>query len=208
MGFTRFDDEAFEFYEGLRADNSKTYWTEHKHVYDRSVRAPMQALLDELSERFGGEPTLFRPYRDVRFSADKSPYKTGQGGYLKLATGLGYWMQLNADGVMVGGGCFTQDRAQVQRMRSAIDEDLSGKALSALVDRLKRAGFDLGGRTVKTRPRGVPADHPRLELMRHESLTVHRMLPMEPVTTAMVAADWKRITPLIDWMTRYSPPAG
>jgi uncharacterized protein (DUF2461 family) len=82
MEFTGFRDEAFAFYDGLRADNSKTYWTAHKHVYDECVRGPMQALLDSLAPAFGGEATLFRPYRDVRFSADKSPYKTAQGGFV------------------------------------------------------------------------------------------------------------------------------
>ena len=77
-----FDDAAFAFYEGLRADNSKTYWTANKSVYERAVREPMRALLDDLAPVFDAEPALFRPYRDVRFSKDKSPYKTHQGGFL------------------------------------------------------------------------------------------------------------------------------
>jgi len=84
--------EAFDFYEGLEADNSKTYWTEHKATYDEKVLAPMVDLLAELEDEFG--PTkVFRPYRDVRFSADKSPYKTNLGAVL----GSGY----DAEGVEV-----------------------------------------------------------------------------------------------------------
>ena len=75
MTFSGWPIEAVEFYEGLEADNSKVYWQEHKAVYDRFVKAPMEELLAELADEFGAG-RLFRPYRDVRFSADKTPYKT------------------------------------------------------------------------------------------------------------------------------------
>jgi uncharacterized protein (TIGR02453 family) len=199
-GFVGFGDEAFEFYEGLRADNSKTYWMAHKHVYDEAVRAPMQALLDELAPKFDASVTLFRPYRDVRFSADKSPYKIAQGGYLSIASGIGFWMQLDADGVTTGGGFFAHDKEQTARYRASVDDDAVGDALAKLLAKLTKAGYEIGGSAVKTRPRGVSADHPRLDLMRHESLTVSREIPAgEPITVASIAAGWKRVKPLVDW---------
>ena len=67
--------EALEFFEGLEADNSKTYWNENKAIYETMVRAPMEALLAELASEWG-EGRIFRPYRDIRFSRDKAPYKT------------------------------------------------------------------------------------------------------------------------------------
>src|SRR5262249_19382540 len=103
-GFTGFGDDAFEFYEGLTADNSRTYWTARKHVEHPAVRAPMTALLDALAPVFDATPVIFRPYRDVRFSADKSPYKTAQGAFLEVEPGVGYWISVGADGVTVGGG--------------------------------------------------------------------------------------------------------
>ncbi len=91
MSFEGFPDEGLVFYEGLEADNSKTYWTRHRHTYDDAVRAPMQALLDELADEFGS-PKLFRPYRDVRFSNDKTPYKTHQGAVVNPeGRGAGAW---------------------------------------------------------------------------------------------------------------------
>ncbi len=77
-GFTGFGEGAVEFYDGLLADNSKAYWTDHRAVYERDVLAPMQALLATLEPEFGSGK-IFRPYRDVRFSKDKSPYKTACG---------------------------------------------------------------------------------------------------------------------------------
>jgi uncharacterized protein (TIGR02453 family) len=195
-----FSDDAYEFYEGLRADNSKTYWTEHKDVYSSAVRAPMQELFDQLADRFDGTAKLFRPYRDVRFSADKTPYKTAQGGVVEVAAGLGFWMQLDADGVMVGGGFQSPDTTQVTRYRAAVDDETSGTALAKLLAKLAKAGFVLGGSVVKTRPRGVAADHPRLELMRHASVTVSRRVgAAEPINATSVAADWTRVKPLVDW---------
>ncbi len=203
-GFEGFGDDAYEFYEGLTADNSKTFWTEHKHVYESAVRAPMQALLDELAPAFDGTVTLFRPYRDVRFSADKSPYKTAQGAFLEVARGVGYWMRLGADGLMIGGGLRALDTSQTARYRAAVDQDTSGVALTKLIAKLEKSGYAVGGAAVKTRPRGVAADHPRLELMRHESLTVSRRVDAdEPVTAASVAAEWRRVTPLVTWSLTY-----
>jgi uncharacterized protein (TIGR02453 family) len=209
--FDGFSDEAFEFYEGLVADNSKAYWTEHKHVYEQHVRSPMQALLDSLAPAFGATPTMFRPYRDVRFGADKSPYKTAQGGFLEVAHGVGYWMQLDAAGVAVGGGFHSHDKAQTARFRAAVDNDLTGRALAAAVSKLVKAGYAIGGDAVRTRPRGVPADHPRLELMRHESLTVSRRLDpadcLSPDFTKTLAGQWRKISPLVDWCGDHASPS-
>src|SRR3954451_24990715 len=82
MAFRGWPVEAVEFYEGLLADNSKTYWQARKHTYDDDVRGPMQELLTELAPEFG-QGKIFRPYRDVRFSADKTPYKTHIGAVLE-----------------------------------------------------------------------------------------------------------------------------
>ena len=88
-GFKGWPDSALDFYEGLEADNTRAYWLDHKDVYERDVKAPMEALLAELAGEFG-ESRLFRPYRDTRFSPDKSPYKTAIAarigdGYVQLS---------------------------------------------------------------------------------------------------------------------------
>ena len=91
MSFQGFPERALIFYEGLEADNSKPYWTDHRDVYERDVRAPMLALLAEVEEEFG-TGKLFRPYRDVRFAKDKTPYKVNaaasvEGLYVSLGGG-------------------------------------------------------------------------------------------------------------------------
>src|SRR5947208_7921849 len=98
-GFRGFPAEAIEFYEGLEADNSKSYWTAHKQMYDDAVRAPMQALLETLEPEFGAG-SIFRPYRDVRFSRDKSPYKTHIGAAVGELRGSVYYVQLSSEGLL------------------------------------------------------------------------------------------------------------
>lgn len=201
-----FPNEAFTFYEGLSADNSKTYWTAHKDVYERAVREPMRELLEKLAPAFEAEVALFRPYRDVRFSKDKSPYKTAQGGFLEVEPGVGYYIQVDAEGVLVGGGFHPHERSQTTRFRAAVDNPATGAEIEAITAKLAKAGFEIGGNQVATRPRGVPADHPRLDLMRREYLTVGRHPAPEEITIAAVQKDWRKLKPLITWVLSNAAP--
>lgn len=109
--FAGFGEHAVEFYDGLSADNSKAYWADHVEVYRSDVRAPMEALIAELTPEFGpgfGEGKVFRPYRDVRFARDKTPYKTHCGGVVEQGRGGGaYYVEVSSAGLRVGGGAST-----------------------------------------------------------------------------------------------------
>lgn len=209
-GFRGFPSDAVEFYAGLEADNSKDWWAAHKQVYEESVRQPIEALLAELEPAFG-PGKVFRPYRDTRFSSDKSPYKTHQGAFVAVDDGLGYYVQLDADGLYVGGGFHHHAPDQVTRYREAVDDDDSGAALTSLVGDLEASGMEIGGEVLKTRPRGVPEDHPRLELMRHKSLTAGRRhgAPAWLATRRVLSKvrdDWESMRPLVDWISTYVGP--
>lgn len=202
MAFRGWPIEAVEFYEGLEADNSKVYWQEHKTVYDRQVKAPMEELLAELADEFG-EGKLFRPYRDVRFSADKTPYKTTCAATL----GSGY-VAFSADGLSVGSGLYMPEPAALTRYRAAVDADDTGAELAAIVADLHRAGYQtMAHQVLKTAPRGFPTDHPRIELLRHKGIAMMRSWPVggwlgtrkakDRVVTALRAA-----APLNEWLAR------
>ena len=103
MGFRGFPPEALTFYEGLEADNSKAYWTANKRIYEDCVRAPMEMLCESLQAEFG-PMRIFRPYRDVRFSKDKSPYKTAIAAAGEGEGGTGYYVMLSATGLYAGAG--------------------------------------------------------------------------------------------------------
>ena len=173
MAFRGWRAEALEFFEGLEADNSKAYWQAHKTVYEQEVRAPMEALLAELEPTYG-DGKIFRPYRDVRFSADKSPYKTN------IAATIGRrYVQLNADAFGVGCGRWEMSSEDVERYRGAVDDDRSGRELVKLVEAANDAGLEISGHEVlKTAPRGYPKDHPRIELLRYKGLIGWREWPV------------------------------
>lgn len=199
MTFPGFGDAVVDFYEGLEADNTKAYWTDNKAVYEEQVRAPMLALLADLSAEFGAGK-VFRPYRDVRFSADKTPYKVQCG-----ATAGGRYVQVSADGLMAAGGYYRMTSAQVARYRAAVGDDRLGPELVAIVDDLRADGFAIAGEQLKSRPRGVDPDHPRLELLRHKSLFAWRSWPPsdelhDPALTDRVATTWRRLDPLNRWL--------
>ena len=130
MTFTGFPDEAFAFYEGLVADNTKAYWTDHKPTYDACVKAPMEALLAQLEPEFG-PATFFRPYRDVRFAKDKTPYKEHAAAVVKddPSGKSALYVQLGADGLYLGSGYFHTATDQARRLRAAIAEDRAAGAL-------------------------------------------------------------------------------
>ncbi|WP_131739439.1 DUF2461 domain-containing protein [Actinomadura roseirufa] len=208
MPFSGFADEAFTFYEGLQADNSKTYWTAHKETYERHVREPLTELCAELEEEFG-PAKLFRPYRDVRFSKDKTPYKTHQGGH----TRHGFYIQIDADGLMVAGGMYAPTPEQLRDYRAAVGSDAFGKELEAIVDDLRAAGLEIAGDRLKTRPRGTPPDHPRLDLLRHRSLYAHEGWPADPwmgtrEVVTRVRDSWRRLRPLVEWGDQHIGPPG
>jgi uncharacterized protein (TIGR02453 family) len=191
---------ALEFYEGLEADNSKVYWTDNKQIYERDVRAPMEALLAELSEEFG-EGKIFRPYRDVRFSADKSPYKTAMGA----TVGDGY-VQISAEGLFVGSGMYHLMPDQLQRYRAAVAEDSTGKQLESIAASLRKSGLDVHGTDpLKTAPRGFSKDHPRVEMLCYKGIIAAKSFPVNPwLGTAKAKTEVVKVLrkagPLNEWL--------
>lgn len=202
--FTGIPTDAFEFYADLELDNSKSFWGEHRHVYDTCVAGPMAALLADLADEFGSG-RLFRPYRDVRFSSDKSPYKDHQGGYVEVGPSCGYYVQVSSGGLMVAGGWYSATPETVARYRDVVAGP-RGDELAAILAPLREAGAVIGGDVLRTRPRGIPADHPRIELLRHRTLTAEESHDHEtpwlvtPAAGDEVRAAWRRMRPLIDWL--------
>jgi uncharacterized protein (TIGR02453 family) len=200
MAFRGWPDEALEFFEGLEADNSKTYWQQNKDRYETLVRAPMQELIDELAPEWG-EGRIFRPYRDIRFSGDKSPYKTNIAANL----GEGY-VQLSADGLGAGSGMWHMAPDQLERYREAVSQDESGAALETIVAKARAAGISVTAHEVlKTAPKGYPKDHPRIELLRNKGLIAWREWPPEAWLGTRRAKDrvvdfLRRSKPLHEWL--------
>jgi uncharacterized protein (TIGR02453 family) len=168
--------EAFDFYEGLEADNTKAYWTAHKATYEECVRAPFEALLTDLAAEFG-PGKLFRPYRDVRFAADKAPYKTNAGAVLNHTDGPVYYVAISTEGLFAASGYYMMAKDQIDRFRKAVADAKLGPAVERVVTKLEQAGYDIGGEALKRSPPGYPVDHPRIRLLRHKGLTMAKGWP-------------------------------
>lgn len=208
MAFRGWPVEAVEFFEGLEADNSKSYWQANKHVYESAVKGPMEELLAELAPEFG-EPRLFRPYRDVRFSRDKAPYKTNIAA---LLGGFGN-LELSSRGLAAGGGAVHLAPDQLDRYRRAVDDEKTGTALEEIVASIEAQGHDCGPHeALKTAPRGYPKDHPRIELLRMKGCIAWRSweigawldthAPIDRVTEFLETAQ-----PLVDWLDAHVGPS-
>ena len=207
MTFRGWPVEALEFFEGLEADNSKLYWQRNRDVYDTMVRAPMEELLEELAPEWG-EDRIFRPYRDIRFSSDKSPYKTN----IAAVIGDGY-IQLSADGLGAGRGMYEMAPDQLDRYRAAVAADRSGHELLDLSANARKAGLEVTGHEVlKTAPRGYPRDHPRIELLRFKGLIAWQHWPagawLGPRRAKTRVAEFLRLSePLSGWLATHVGPS-
>jgi uncharacterized protein (TIGR02453 family) len=213
MEFTGFGKGALTFFDELASNNNTQWWRENRPRYDLEIRAPLEYLLANLAAEFG-EAKVFRPNRDTRFSADKSPYKTqaaavvGEGA---KTPGVLY-MALSATGLHAGGGCYMPASDQLARMRAAIDDDEQGVELESSLAKLKKAKADIWSRdAVKTAPKGYRADHPRIDLLRMKGMTAMFDLGTgawlyKAEARERVAKAWRALGPLNDWLDRNVGP--
>lgn len=203
MSFTGWPEEALDFYEELEIDNSKAYWTRHKAVYEEKVLRPMAKLVEELAPEFG-DPKIFRPYRDIRFSKDKSPYKTS----IAATIGSGY-VHLSAKGLAAGDGMYHMGPGQLDRYRGAVAADGSGRDLERVISSIESGGIAITGHdTLKTAPRGYPAGHPRIRLLRFKGLIAWQEWPVEPWLGTAAAKDrivafLRTSRPLSSWLNQH-----
>lgn len=189
------------YFLGLRANNNKPWFEAHRRQYEDEVKAPMLALLADLEPEFGPPHRVSRPNRDIRFSADKSPYKLNiyadcdRGGYVAL----------DAEGLVAAGGRYMVDDTQLKRLREAVAADRTGKALVDIIAVLRKKGYEVEGQELKRVPPPYPQDHPRADLLRHKRVFYWKRWPVQPwIATARarerVAQVWRDGADLDGWM--------
>ena len=210
----------FGFLTELKGNNDRAWFQAHKRRYEEQVKGPLLAFIggfDEhlrrLSPHFVADPrpvggSLFRIYRDVRFSKDKSPYKTAAGIHFRHERARdvhapGYYLHLEPEACFAACGLWMPATAQAQQVRAAMDGDQAGwlAARQAAQD----AGFALGGTSLKRPPRGYAADHPLIDDLKRKDFTVSVSLDRESVTAALFPTRleelWSHTTPLMRFLT-------
>ena len=208
--FEGFGPKVHKWFKGLEANNSKEYFAANRDYFERSIRDQMEAMLTELGGQFGGEVKMFRQHRDIRFSADKSPYKSNTYGVLRGAdiAGEGLYASISADGLVAGSGYYVMARDQLERYREAVVDDPHGRELAKRVAQAEKAGLELWGQSLATAPRGYPKDHARIELLRRKSLTLgDRVRSGRGIgrTDALqfVTRTWRAAAPVTGWLDEH-----
>jgi uncharacterized protein (TIGR02453 family) len=192
---------ALDFYEDLENDNSKAFWAAHKSSYDEHVRAPIETLAKELEPKWGA-PKVFRPYRDVRFSKDKTPYKTHQGVWFDDSS---RYFHVSAAGLYLAGGYWHTGSAQIDRFRRAVHDDVAGPELERALVKARRSKLDVGGDQLTRVPSGYDKVHPRADLLKYKTLTVSRDLRCPdwlttPRAKTEIVKIWRTMEPVVDWL--------
>jgi uncharacterized protein (TIGR02453 family) len=224
--FTGFRPAALTFLRALRRHNDRTWFEAHRATYEEEVRAPLAALVEEVDVRLAtaapeivGDPkrSLFRIHRDVRFSSDKSPYKThaacwfyhgdagrGVGSATTAHGGAGFYFHMEPGRASLGGGIWMPPRPTLARIRERIDEEPASLAKVLRLPALRRYGGLAEEAMLARMPRGYDADHPAATLLRHQSFTVGRDLTdrelFSPTLPDVLARDYARILPLVRWL--------
>ena len=202
--FTGWKGDFRGFFLGLRTNNNKAYFEGHRRQYEDEVKSPLVAMLADLEDEFGPPRRISRPNRDIRFSADKSPYKLNiyadceKGGYIAL----------DAEGLVAAGGRYMVEDVQLKRLRAAVADNGSGTELVRIVDELRRKGYDVEGQELKRVPPPYPQDHPRADLLKHKRLIYWKRWPAGPwIATAKardrVAQAWRDGAELEAWCRKH-----
>ena len=212
--FEGFGPEVGRWFLGLENDNSREYFAAGRDFYEESIRGQMEALLSGLREKFGGEVKMFRQNRDVRFSADKSPYKTNTYGVI-YGSGIasqGLYASISARGLVAGSGYHMMARDQLDRYRDRVADPTSGSELKTLVARAEQAALDLWGESLATAPRGYPKDHERIALLRRKSLSLGATLELGRGISRtdglrFVSKTWRSAAPVTGWLDEHVGPS-
>ena len=223
-----FTSRAQRFFRNLARNNNKPWFESNRDVYETQVRGPLKALVEELDVRLAsiapeivGDPkrSLFRINRDIRFSKDKSPYKTNAGCWLyhrdsgrnvgrdSEGGSAGFYFHLDGSSSFIAGGIWMPPRESLGKIRDAIAAKPEGFTALITERRFARRFGELSAESKLTRvPRGYPPDHPAADWLRHQSFTVARELGPDEITSPKLpdrlAKDLELLTPFVRWLNR------
>ena len=224
MPFDGFPREGLDFLVELAEHNTRDWFSANRQRYLDHLQGPALDFVEQVgghlqadhpdlrfSTATNGSGSLMRINRDVRFSADKSPYKTAVAGMWWLGEGKktqrpAYGFHLEADCMYLMGGMFHFDAGQLARYRDAVlDDDLGPRLAEAVAQLESDSTLQVGGEHYKRVPRGIPADHERERLLRFSSLVVMPpTLSAEDATSAravdLVVERLRRTRPAVDWL--------
>lgn len=224
--FPGFRPAALTFFRGLKRNNTRPWFEANRHVYEAEVKAPLRLLVEEVDARLGeiapeivGDPkrSVFRIHRDVRFSKDKSPYKTnaacwfyhrdaGHGvGGRDAHGGAGFYFQIAPNDSFIGGGIWMPPTPTLKRLRETIAEDHETLERIVGVPTFRRTFGALDEEAMLTRlPRGFDPEHPAGRWLRYKSLTATAPITTEELASArlpdVIVKRYTVMLPFVRWL--------
>ena len=207
---------TLSFLSKLSKNNSRDWFAKNKTVYlaaQENIIAFTGALLSEMRkhdtlETNSGKDSLFRIYRDLRFSKDKSPYKTYWAGHFKRATKKlrgGYYFQIGPGQSMAAGGFFSPDPKDLLRIRKDIDLNYPDWEKMLAAKKINKSFGELKGEKVTTSPKGFSKNNPAIGLLKHKQFYFSRSFSDKEVLSADFLKEmnqtFKNLRPYFDYMS-------
>ena len=221
MEFAGFGPGTTAFLADLATHQDRIWFAENRARYDRELLDKQRAFVDAVGAAFASvdsrvqavpavDRSIFRIFRDTRFSRDKSPYKTYADVWFWIGadrkTAPGYFLRIVPGGVWAGGGAHSLTPEQLARLRSAIVAPASGAALEHVLGELGSRGYEVGEATLARVPAGFSADSPRAELLRYTVMhAIKKVSPPPPEFDSEAFVGWSMerfaaVRPLVDWL--------
>jgi uncharacterized protein (TIGR02453 family) len=213
--FKGFDKDAIAFLHELTIEMNKDWFEANKPRYQRVWVEPLTALLEHVQAKLAKiyapvklVPHVFRIYRDVRFSKDKTPYKTHVAGVLRTGVGSAMYLHVETDEEWVGAGTYFFEDTQLPKWRKLVAADRTGKDIQGIVGKLRKKGYEVGGHEdYKRVPKPFTDDHPRAEFLRMKGLTAAFPAMPKGMLHRADLADWlvehgRAVAPMVSWLRR------
>jgi uncharacterized protein (TIGR02453 family) len=217
--FEGFPKQSLKFFQQLKRNNRRTWFEKHREEFEHFVKIPMQSCIAALQAYFGRfapefdlnpKRSIFRIYRDIRFSSDKTPYKTHIAAHFVLRgkskgfEGSGYYMEISPGGLYVGGGIYIPDGDQLKKIRKAIA--VRGEEFLSIVEnrQFKKIFAPFGWEKLKRIPKGYDENHPMAEWLKYKQFFVGVSWPAKkcyrPIFVREVASICEKVTPLVRFL--------
>jgi uncharacterized protein (TIGR02453 family) len=211
-----FRPEALKFLRGLEKNNDREWFNERKAVYEAELKEPMLAVIRKITDAMldfapahvrPAEKSLFRIYRDTRFSNNKLPYKTHVAAWwshqgLEKTSGAGYYFHVSAKEVIIAAGAYMPEKDQLAAIRYWLLDNHTAFRKLLTKPAVRKAFIEFEGQALTRPPKGFPPDHPAIDLIKCKQWGLSATLPaetaLEPNLAATVIRHFKLAAPIVD----------
>ena len=212
--------EGIQFLRQLKRNNTRDWFQAHKQTFEEKLRAPMEAVVDQVNAKLAAaapdyvtdpKKAIFRIYRDTRFSKDKAPYKTHLGalfskrGMAKLSGGA-FYFHVAPEGVVIAGGVYFADPKALLQLRTHLSQHHAELGALLKSKGVKLLCGELRGESLSRPPKGFPAEHPAIDLIKKKQWYFDLTLAAEEASKAgfaqLIVKRFQAMLPVVEFLNR------